>query len=366
MGLSAWSLALRVAVCMGLAIACAVAPARRADAQQATPSSYDEQLRALQYYRYKRVAESGPERGRELYYFKCWQCHNEFQKTAPQLKGLYQRGTLVDRRARQRRVAGGADQERRPRHAVVPLRTERRRHRRPRQLRARQVLLGPGEPAAQSAIRAMRRRRPSMPGKGNRARRPVGLRALGRRGRRRRSAAASQGSTGATPLEGIMVQLRGDNSNITTTVYTDETGRFEFPKLRAGSYTLRIVRALEFKPYQQAALAIAAARRKLDDIVLEPVSSGEFVPANWDIAAQLAGAELVWNLDGTAQEKRTFSYGCGSGCHTYGQILRNRFDERELAADRHQDDPQHRVAAAVPGRCRTASRRRSRTSSSSG
>src|SRR5205823_776792 len=50
------------------------------------------------------------------------------------------------------------------------------------------------------------------------------------------------------------------------------------------------------------------------------------------IMAQLAGAELVWNLDGTAQEKRTFSYGCGSGCHTYGQILRNRFDEASWRA----------------------------------
>ena len=42
-----------------------------------------------------RLAESGPERGRELYYFKCWQCHNEFQKTAPQLKGLYEGGRQV-------------------------------------------------------------------------------------------------------------------------------------------------------------------------------------------------------------------------------------------------------------------------------
>ena len=50
-------------------------------------STYDPSLRALQYYTYKRVAESGPARGRELYYFKCWQCHNEFQKTAPQPTG---------------------------------------------------------------------------------------------------------------------------------------------------------------------------------------------------------------------------------------------------------------------------------------
>ena len=69
-----------------------------AAAQQAggSPSlSYDPSLRALQYYRYKRLAESGPERGRELYYFKCWQCHNEFQKTAPQLKGLYEGGRQI-------------------------------------------------------------------------------------------------------------------------------------------------------------------------------------------------------------------------------------------------------------------------------
>src|SRR5947208_2067094 len=61
----------------------------------ASSTSYDPTIRALQYYGYKRVAQSGPERGRELYYFKCWQCHNEFQTTAPQLKGLYERGTLV-------------------------------------------------------------------------------------------------------------------------------------------------------------------------------------------------------------------------------------------------------------------------------
>ena len=40
----------------------------------ATPASYDKSIRSLQYYRYKRVAESGPERGRELYYFKSWRC----------------------------------------------------------------------------------------------------------------------------------------------------------------------------------------------------------------------------------------------------------------------------------------------------
>src|SRR5262245_19916 len=66
-----------------------------ASAQAPSTSGYDPSLRSLQYYSYKRVAESGPERGRELYYFKCWQCHNEFQKTAPQLTGLYQGGRQI-------------------------------------------------------------------------------------------------------------------------------------------------------------------------------------------------------------------------------------------------------------------------------
>src|SRR5262249_6858358 len=141
-----------------------------------------------------------------------------------------------------------------------------------------------------------------------------------------------EGGSEGRPLEGIMVQLRGTQSNITTTVYTDESGRFEFPKLRAGSYTLRSARAPKFRPYHRNAVAIGNGAARLDDIVLERVSNGEFVPATLDIEAQLAGAELVWNLDGTAQEKRTFSYGCGSGCHTYRPILRNRFGAAGLAA----------------------------------
>jgi hypothetical protein len=294
----------------------------------------------LQYYRYKRLAESGPERGRELYYFKCWQCHNEFQKTAPQLKGLYEGGrqvageTVTDAVLANKIRSGGpampafrhelndadvADIVSLPRNAAGILTF-----------------------AAQSELcRAGAR----LGGRGNVRGGPWGL---------VRSAATTaqalrggvEGGSEGRPLEGIMVQLRGTSSNITTTVYTDASGRFEFPKLQAGSYTLRIARALEFKPYQRNAVAIADGASKLEDIVLERESSGEFVPATFEIEAQLAGAELVWNLDGTAQEKRTFSYGCGSGCHTMGRS-RATASTGWLARDGHQDDAQYRVAAAA-------------------
>jgi mono/diheme cytochrome c family protein len=40
-------------------------------------------------------------RGREIFYYKCWFCHNEFagEQSAPQLNGVYQRGTLASGRA---------------------------------------------------------------------------------------------------------------------------------------------------------------------------------------------------------------------------------------------------------------------------
>jgi mono/diheme cytochrome c family protein len=68
-------------------------------AQQAAPPRQpvvtDDYQRSLQTYQFRKAARSGPERGREIFYYKCWFCHNEFTKNAPQLAGLYQRGTLL-------------------------------------------------------------------------------------------------------------------------------------------------------------------------------------------------------------------------------------------------------------------------------
>jgi mono/diheme cytochrome c family protein len=55
----------------------------------------DPYSRALQTYQFKKAAASGPERGREIFYYKCWFCHNEYTKNAPQLTGLFKRETLL-------------------------------------------------------------------------------------------------------------------------------------------------------------------------------------------------------------------------------------------------------------------------------
>ena len=129
------------------------------------------------------------------------------------------------------------------------------------------------------------------------------------------------------PLEGVMVQLISQKNSIRTTVYTNELGRYEFPKLDSGDYTLRVPRPLEFRRYQKDSVRIDGAAA-LEDIVLERVTDSEFLPPTPDILAQLTDAEWLSNLPGTGQEKKAFSNSCGSGCHSYQMPFRSRFDER--------------------------------------
>lgn len=51
--------------------------------------------RSAEIYNFKWAAQSGPQRGEEIYFYKCWICHNEYAKSAPFLKDLYQRPRLV-------------------------------------------------------------------------------------------------------------------------------------------------------------------------------------------------------------------------------------------------------------------------------
>ena len=134
------------------------------------------------------------------------------------------------------------------------------------------------------------------------------------------------------PLEGVKVQLIAPN-NVRTTVFTDVEGRYEFPKLQAGGYTLRIPTPIPFKAYTREAVSIKEAMT-LEDIVLEVIPSaqpvmlrGGLAPTS-DVMSQLSGAEWLWNLPGTAEDKTTFVKACGIGRHSYENIFRNRYDER--------------------------------------
>jgi len=135
------------------------------------------------------------------------------------------------------------------------------------------------------------------------------------------------------PLEGIKVQLIAPNA-VRTTVFTSGEGQYEFPAMQAGAYTLRIATPAPYLAYVREKVAIKGATT-LEDIVLTPIPNAEepailkgALPPVPEVMAQLSGAEWLWNLPGTAEEKSTFAKSCGIGCHSYEMIFRNRYDER--------------------------------------
>jgi virginiamycin B lyase len=126
-------------------------------------------------------------------------------------------------------------------------------------------------------------------------------------------------------LEGMMVQLISQKTAIRTTVYSNADGRYEFPKLEPGSYTLRITQPREFRPYVREAVEISGATR-LEDITLSHITNGELLPPTPEIAAQMTGAEWLMSLSGSGEEKKLLTTNC-NWCHSYQQIFRNHYDE---------------------------------------
>jgi virginiamycin B lyase len=151
------------------------------------------------------------------------------------------------------------------------------------------------------------------------------------------------------PVDGLMVQLISDRTAIRTTVYTNERGQFEFPKLEAGDYVLRIARPMEFRRYQRNVQINGAT--KLPDIVVERITDGPFIPPTEDVLAQLTGAEWLANMPGTAQEKRLFTNSCTNSCHSGDRPFMRTFDEAgwRKIVDR-MTNYSHRVLTTSSGR----------------
>ena len=68
--------------------------------QRGTPDAPKGNLqRSWEILNFKRFADSGPERGKEIYFYKCWVCHNDYTRAAgspaPTLRDLYKRPKLL-------------------------------------------------------------------------------------------------------------------------------------------------------------------------------------------------------------------------------------------------------------------------------
>ena len=276
--------------------------------------------RSAAIYTFRTTADRGAQRGEEIYYFKCWYCHNTYTVKlgtgAVALKGLFTRDRLattgqpVNDQTVAQKIRNGS-----------------------RRMPAYRAALGDADMADLLAYL----RSDSCCFEDNPPRNPryvaaTTAAALGQPPRSLRGGAwGTVRSSDSVPLEGIGIQLISTKTAIRTTVYTDDAGRYEFPPLESGSYTLRVTRPLEFKPYQKDAVTIRSADR-LDDIVLTRLVGGtdtlaSYLPPTAEVVPQLTGVEWMMNLPGTAQQKHMFTMSCGFGCHSYQQIFRGRYDK---------------------------------------
>ena len=120
------------------------------------------------------------------------------------------------------------------------------------------------------------------------------------------------------PLEGIGVSARGTRDTFTTTVYTDESGRYLFPAMNDGKYRVW-AQAVSFEP-AKADADLSDGGKKQVDLTLATLG---------DFHKQLSGTEWAASLpEDTPDDRRmktVFINNC-SGCHQVSFLLQNRFD----------------------------------------
>nr|TFG55317.1 MAG: c-type cytochrome [Hyphomicrobiales bacterium] len=288
------------------------------DVAQSGRGSYTDDLqRSTQIFAFQQAAPSGPARGQEIYYYRCWTCHNSFTNAAgspaPMLEGLFERDTLPmsgatvnDENVAQKIRDGGSLM---PGFKYTMSDDD---------IADIVAYLKSGECCIASV-------EVNLPANPDYTASPDDTMRFDYRGNLYGGPTGIVRSAAGDPLEGIMVQLIAKQNNIRTTVYSNELGAYEFPRLPTGDYTLRIARPLRWQPYRRDELATDGAL-ELEEIVLEQVTQDELLPPTMDIKGQISGAEWLMNLPGTMEEKRTLANNC-NWCHSYQQIFRARFDE---------------------------------------
>ena len=65
-------------------------PPKPPKAAAAPDVSADDLQRSRRLDTYTILADSGASRGENIYFYKCWMCHNQYTKSAPLLKDLFQ------------------------------------------------------------------------------------------------------------------------------------------------------------------------------------------------------------------------------------------------------------------------------------
>ncbi|MCC6889335.1 MAG: carboxypeptidase regulatory-like domain-containing protein [Hyphomicrobiales bacterium] len=121
------------------------------------------------------------------------------------------------------------------------------------------------------------------------------------------------------PMEGVLVNVKREGSNITTTVVSNEQGRYGFPaeRLQPGKYTISI-RAVGYILDGPKTVEIPSGGSAIADLKLNRARN---------IHLQLSNGEWLASLPGTDRDKQ-FLTDC-TGCHTLQRIFTAQHDVDE-------------------------------------
>jgi streptogramin lyase len=121
-------------------------------------------------------------------------------------------------------------------------------------------------------------------------------------------------------MEGVLVSAKRAGSTITTTVVTNDRGRYSFPqgRLEPGQYALSI-RAVGYEMDDAGAIEVAAGKAPTADLKLRKAK---------DLSAQLTNAEWMISAPGR-DEQKAFMLNCVT-CHTVERIMKSKHNEDEF------------------------------------
>ena len=123
-------------------------------------------------------------------------------------------------------------------------------------------------------------------------------------------------STEEGAMEGVLVSLKKTGSTMTTTVVSNQQGRYRFPssRLESGSYAVRI-RATGYDLQDPVTVNVVSRKTTTADLQLQKAR---------DVASQLSNAEWLASFPGTEAQKASIRP-C-THCHTLERIARTRYD----------------------------------------
>ncbi len=122
-------------------------------------------------------------------------------------------------------------------------------------------------------------------------------------------------------MEGVIVSARANGKTITTSVFTDRQGNYQFPSLPAGQYRMWA----QAVGYQAGRAEFALAGARVDrNLTLTRLTNVD------DIVRQMTGVEYLRSLpqETLADRRMVHAYknNC-TGCHTASYTLQNRWDQ---------------------------------------